>query len=106
MPGVLERDLALASLTWITLIWFIVAVACTCSLSVWVVVMDLGMLGLFYHGIISRTVTPGVLGHNIKLDALNWRTTPWSLVAVAWSHSVWVVVIDVVMFGLMLVWVG
>ena len=43
---------------------------------------------------------------NIAVDASIWRTGPWFLVAVAWRHSVWVMVMDVGMLGLMLVSVG
>ena len=58
---------------------------------------------LIYHGVTARTAKPGVSGHNILLAASIWRNRRWFLVAVAWSHSVWVVVIDVGMLGLMLV---
>ena len=66
---------------------------------------DIGMLGLIYCGVVARTVAPRVLGRNIALAMLTWRTGLWFLVAVDWSHSVWVVVMDVGMLGLMLFWV-
>ena len=69
------------------------------------VVMDVGMLGLVYRGVGAGTVSPGVYVHDIALAALTWRTGPWFLVAVAWSHSVWVVEMDVGILMLMLVWV-
>ena len=81
MPGVLRRDLALASLIWRTRLWFIVVVAL--SHSVCLVVMDVGMLGLVYCGVGAGTVSPGVYVHDIALAALTWRTGPWFLVAVA-----------------------
>ena len=62
-PGVSGRDIALAALIWRTGPWFIVAVEW--SHSVWVMVMDVGMLGLIYHGVGSGTVAPGVLGRDI-----------------------------------------
>ena len=65
--------------------------------------MDVVMLGLIYRGIGSRTVEPGISGCDILLAALICRTVPWFLVAVAWIYSVWVVVMDVDMLGLMLV---
>ena len=43
-PGVLVHDIALTALVWITGPWFIVAVACRHI--VWVMVTDIGMLGL------------------------------------------------------------
>ena len=67
--------------------------------------MDAGMLGLIYCGIRDGTVTLGVLGRNIVLAVSIWRTGPWFIVAVDWSHSVWMVVMDVGMLGLMLFWV-
>ena len=70
------------------------------------VLIDVGMLGLIYYGIGDRTVTPGVLGSDIALDVSTCRIVPWFILAVAWSHSVWVVVICLSMLGLMLVWVG
>ena len=104
MPRVLGRDLALASLIWRNGIWFIVVV--DCSPSVWVVLLDVGMLGLVYCGFGSGTVMTGVLGRDIALTTSTWRTGPWFLVAVAWSHIMWVVTMDVGMLGLTLVWVG
>ena len=68
--------------------------------------MNLGMLGMVYHGVGAGTVAPGVLVRDIALAASTWRTGPWFLVTVDWSHSMWVVAIDVVMLGLMLFLVG
>ena len=65
--------------------------------------MDVGMLGLVYCGVGSGTVAPGVSGYNIALDTLTWRTRPRFLVEVDWSHSAWVVAINVGMLGLILV---
>ena len=48
---------------------------------------------------------PGVSGRDIALPASIWRIETWFLVALAWSHSVWMKVMDVGMLGLMLVWV-
>ena len=53
-----------------------------------------------YLGVRFGTVAPGVLGRDITLAVFIWIIGPWFLVAVAWSHSVWVVVIDVGMLGL------
>ena len=103
-PGVSGHDLTLAVLIFITGTWFIVSVVW--SRSVWVVVKDVGMLGLIYRGTKAGTVAPGVLGCNVALAASTWRTGTWFLVAVAWSNSVWVMVMDVGMLGLMLVSVG
>ena len=104
VPGVSGRDIALAALIWRTGPWFIVAV--DWSNSVWVMVMDVYMLGLSYFGVRDRTVTPGVSGCNIALDVLIWIIRTFFLVEVDWSHSVWVVVMDVGMLGLMLVCIG
>ena len=68
--------------------------------------MGIGMLGLIYCGIRARTVAPEVLGSDITLAASIFRTGPWFLVAVAWSHSVCLVVVYVSVLGYMLVWVG
>ena len=68
--------------------------------------MVIGMLGLIYRGIRSRTVALEVLGRDILLAASIFRTRPWFLVPMAWSHGVWLVVVYVGMLGLMLVWVG
>ena len=102
-PEVLWRDLALAALIWRTGAWIIVGVAW--SHTVWVVVMDEGMLGLIYFGVRAGTVATGVLGRDIALVASIWRYEPWFLVAVAWIHSVSVVLMDVGMLGMKLVWV-
>ena len=68
--------------------------------------MGLGMLELIYRGIRARTIAPEVLGRYIALDASIFRTGPWFLVAVSWSHGVWLVVLYVGVLGYMLVWVG
>ena len=102
--GVSGRDIALAASIWKTRPWFIVAVAW--SHNVCVVVMYISMVGLVYRGIGAGTVTHGVLGRDIAFAVSIWRTGPWFILAVAWSHIVWVVVMDVGMLGLMLVWVG
>ena len=44
------------------------------SHNVWVVVMDVVMLGLIYRGVGSRTVNPGVSGRDILLAKSIWRT--------------------------------
>ena len=67
---------------------------------------DVGMLGLIYPGVRDRTVAPGVSGRDITLVASTWRTGTWFIVVATWSHSVWVVGMDVGMLELMLVWVG
>ena len=51
----------------------------------------------------SVNVAPGLSGRNIALAVLIWRTGPRFLVALAFSHGVWVVVVDVGVLGLMLV---
>ena len=94
-------DIALAASIWIIGTWFLVAV--DWSHSVWVVVIYVVMLGLIYCGFRSITFDPGVSGCDISLAALILITWPWFLVAVAWSHSVKVVVMDVSMLGLVLV---
>ena len=71
-PGVLGRDIALATPIWRIGTWFLVTLAW--SHSVWVVVIDVGMLGLIYHGTGARTCKPGILGSNILFDVLIWRT--------------------------------
>ena len=45
-------------------------------------------VGLIYCGIRARNVEPGVSGHDISLAVSIWRTWPWFLIAVDWSHSV------------------
>ena len=101
VPGVLGSDIALAASIWKTGACFLVAVAWIHS--VWVVVTDVGMLGLIYHDVGSGTVASGFLGCDIALGVLICRTGLWFLVVVAWSNSVQVVVMDVGMLGLMLV---
>ena len=64
--------------------------------------MNVGILGLIYCGVGARTVKPRVLGRTILLAVSIWINGPWFIVAVAWSHSVWVVVMDVGILGLML----
>ena len=66
-PGILGQNIVLAALIWIILPWFLVAVAW--SNIVWVVVINIGMLGLIYCGIIAITFKPGVSGHDILLVA-------------------------------------
>ena len=97
-PEFLGRNLTLAALIWRTGTWFLVEVYW--SHSVCVVVMDAGMSGLVYYGVRAGNVAPGVLEHDIALAASIWRTGPWFLVTVAWSHIMLVVVMDVGMFGL------
>ena len=80
--------------------------AVPCSHIVGVVVIDVGISGLIYRGARSGIVAPGFSGSEITLATLIWRTGPWFLVAVAWIHSVFLVVTDLGMLGLMLVWVG
>ena len=68
--------------------------------------MYVGILRLIYRGVRAGTVAPGVLVYDIALVVPAWRTGPWFLMVAAWSHSVWVVVMDVGMLGLILVEVG
>ena len=68
--------------------------------------MDVGVLGLIYIGAGAVNVAPRVLCCDIALAASTWGNGPWFLVTVARSHSIWVVVMDVGMLGLMLVWLG
>ena len=58
---------------------------------------------VLYTGVRSVDVAPGVSGRNIALVMLIWINGPWFLVEVSWSHSVWVVVMDVGMLGLFIV---
>ena len=55
---------------------------------------------VLYLSVGAGTVTPGVSGHNIALVVSICRTRPWFLVEVFWGHSLWVVVMDVRMLGL------
>ena len=71
-PGVSGRDIVLAASIWIIGPWFLVVVYWIHS--VWVVVMDVGMLGLIYCGVGARTVETGVSGRDILLAALICRT--------------------------------
>ena len=64
------------------------------------------MLGLIYCSIRARTFEPGVSGRNISLAASIWRILPWFILELACSHGVWVVVMDVIIFGFMLVRFG
>ena len=101
VDGVSGRDITLTVFIWRIGPWFNVSV--DWSQVVGVVVMGVGMLGLIYHGSGARNVKTGVLGRNILLAMSIWRTGPCFLVAVAYSHIVWVVVTYVGMLGLMLV---
>ena len=101
---VLVHNIVLDASIWRTRPWFLVEVAWSNIL--WVVVMDVGMLGLIFFGFGAGTVASGVLGRDIALAASIWITGPWFLVSVAWIHSVWVMMMDVGMLGLVLVWVG
>ena len=58
-----------------------------------------------YLGVGYRTDGPGVSGCSIALAASFWSIGPWLIVAVAWRHIVWVMVMSVGMLGLMLIWV-
>ena len=71
-PGVSGRDIALVASIWIIRTWFIVAMAW--SHSVWVVVMDVGMLGLIYRVVGAKNFEPGVSRRNISLATSIWRT--------------------------------
>ena len=53
--------------------------------------MVVGMFRLIYRGVGDRTVVSGFSGRDIALVVLTWRTGPWFIVVVDWSHSVWVV---------------
>ena len=79
-------------------------VACSCS--VCLVLMYVDILGLIYIGVGARTVEPWVLGCNILLYVSICRTWTWFLFVVSCIHSVWVLVTDVGMLGLILVRVG
>ena len=59
-PGVLGHNIALAASIWIIVSWLLVAVAWINNL--WVVVTDVGILGLICCGVGARTVEPGVSG--------------------------------------------
>ena len=66
-PVVSGYGILLDASVWSTLPWFLLAVAW--SNIVWVVVINIGMLGLIYCGIIAITFKPGVSGHDISLVA-------------------------------------
>ena len=85
-PGVSGHDIALAASIWRTRPWFLVVLSW--GHSVWLVVMDVGMLELIYCCVRARTVAPGVSGHDIMLAASIWRNGTWFLVEVDWIHSV------------------
>ena len=54
---------------------------------------------VLYLGVGSGTVVHGVLGCDIALVASIFRTRPLFLVAMAWIHSVWVVIMDMGMLA-------
>ena len=58
------------------------------------------IVSILYLGVVSKIVMPGVLGSDFTLVASIWRTGAWFIVAVACSHSVWLVVMDADMSGL------
>ena len=72
VPGVSRRNIALVASIWRIGPWFLVNVAWIHN--VWVVVMDVGILGLIYCVVRAGTVMPGVLGRDILLAALIWIT--------------------------------
>ena len=55
---------------------------------------------ILYFGSRAGNVACGISGRDIALSASMWRIGTWFLVAVVWSHSVWVVLMDVGMLGL------
>ena len=67
-PGFSGHDIMLTVLIWIIGPWFLVALAC--SHSFWVVLMDVGIMGLIYSDVGARTFDPGVSGHDISLAVL------------------------------------
>ena len=71
-PGVSGCNIALAAYIWIIGPWFLVVVAC--SNSVWVVVMDVDILGLIYFDVGAITFKPGVSGRDILLATVIRRT--------------------------------
>ena len=71
-PEVSGRNIMLAAYIWKIRRWFIVAMA-WCNI-VWEVVTDVGMLGLIYIGVGSRTVKYGVFVIKILLATLISRT--------------------------------
>ena len=71
-PGVSGRNITLAEYIWKIRRWFIVEMA-WCHI-VWEVVTDVGLLGLIYLGVGSRTVKYGVFVREIFLATLISRT--------------------------------
>ena len=65
-----------------------------------VIIESVTVASVLYFVVGAVTVAPGVLGCNIMLAASIWRNLPWFLVMVDWGHSVWVVVMYVVMLRL------
>ena len=65
-----------------------------------VIVRSGTVVSVLYLGFGAGIVTPEVSVRNMVLSASIWRTELWFIVVVAWSHSVWVVVMDVGILGL------
>ena len=55
---------------------------------------------VLYLGVGAGIVTPRVVGRDLVLDSSIWRNGLSFIFAVAWIHSVWVVVMYVCMLGL------
>ena len=71
-PEISGRNITLAAYIWKIRPWFIVAMD-WCQI-VWEEVTDVGLLGLIYPGVGSRTVKYGVFVRKIFLDTLISRT--------------------------------
>ena len=65
-----------------------------------VIVGDGTLVSVIYLGVEAGNIMYGVLGRNIALALLIWRTRLCFIVALAWSRSVWMVVMYVGMLGL------
>ena len=61
---------------------------------------------VLYLGVGDKNVTPGILGRDIVLAASIFRNRPCFLVAVAWIHIVWLVVMDVGMLRYIYLGIG
>ena len=66
---------------------------------VYIIVVAITVAFALYLGVGAGTVAPGVSGINIVLAVLIWKIGPWFVVAVSWSHTMWVVVMDVGIWG-------
>ena len=64
-----------------------------------IIVVAITVAFALYLGVGAGTVAPGYTQTSPALAVSIWKIGPWFVVAVSWSHTMWVVVMDVGIWG-------